>query len=670
MDIEVSTLTINEIDAIDHLMKRNSATLGFLPRAALEEYISKGNVLGAWNDGGKFLGYLLYGSNEEFFRIVHLCVSERSRGYGVARALVEELTQRASTQKTVRLHCRRDFPAHDLWPKLGFIPLGEKPGRSVAGHLLTYWCLTLGHDDQLSLFQAKASLDTLDVVVDAQIFFDIIKPGRNQGDVSKSLLSDFLVELIDLRVTDELFVEINRSDDHAQREQDREYAHQFGPVRYDLNLSTAIETNLKKILPSDSWRSLSDIRQLAKTAASGVKYFATRDRRILREAESIKDTTGLHVLSPSELIVEVHELQDPKAYIPERVSGIGFRWNRLRSTELKDLPYESFLVQDEGKGEFKGRLERCLADPNRFDCELLWLGDGAIAIRVTERHEGDPVATIHMARGSNSGQRLQIEQFLVSDSIIKAATIGTEKIEFTDNGVLLRLMPELERIGFIAAEDKLVRLCFSESLRREEALSHTSEVAPEVSSIFHSMSDLDLQRHCSPLALSSSEECFMIPIRPGFALSLVDQRQSANDLFGGDTNILLRWDNVYYRKKTHHRMLRPPARLLWYVSGIQKQVVAISQLDDVEIGTPGDLFRKYRGLGILDWSQIYDMCDGDPDTDIMALKFSHTFPFRRPISLENLRDIYDEESVNLVLQSPSQVPPSIFKRLFQFGFSW
>ena len=98
--------------------------------------------------------------------------------------------------------------------------------------------------------------------------------------------------------------------------------------------------------------------------------------------------------------------------------------------------------------------------------------------------------------------------------------------------------------------------------------------------------------------------------------------------------------------------------------------MAISQLDDIETGTARNLFRGYSGLGILDWNQIHSMCDGDPDTDIMALKFSHTFPFRRPISLEHLRVIYEEEGASLVLQSPSQVPRSTFKRLFQFGFSW
>ena len=670
MGTVISTLAVDDIDAVDRLMKQNSATLGFLPKAALCDYILNGNVLGAHNERGELLGYLLYGANRNSFRIAHLCIAEMSRGRGIGKALVEELRCKATTQKTIKLHCRRDFPANTLWPKLGFIPLGERAGRSRAGHLLTHWCLTVEHEDQLSLFEADSGVDTLDVVIDAQIFFDLISVDRNHEELSKALLSDFLAETISLRVTDELMVEIDRNHDTSQREAARNSILNFPTVIHGIDSSLAFESTLKDILPSNTPRALSDVRQLAKTAASSVRYFVTRDGRLLRKAKEIADLTELTVLSPSELIVRVHEFLDAAAYLPELVSGVDFRWRRLGSDDLNSLPYEIFLIQGEGKGEFKGRLELYLADPTRFDCELLWFGDEAIAIRVIERDVGDSVATIHVARGSNSGQRSLIEQFLVSDSITRAVAIGAEKVEFTDTGVFPRLKPELERMGFVATEDKLVRLCFSENLRREEALSRTLEVAPEVSSKFHLMSDLDLQRHCSPLALSSSEECFMIPIRPGFALSLVDQRQAANDLFGGNPNVLLRWDNVYYRKKTHHRMLRSPARLLWYVSGSQRQVVAISQLDDIETGTARNLFRRYSGLGILDWNQIHSMCDGDPDTDIMALKFSHTFPFRRPISLEHLRVIYEEEGASLVLQSPSQVPRSTFKRLFQFGFSW
>ena len=393
----------------------------------------------------------------------------------------------------------------------------------------------------------------------------------------------------------------------------------------------------------------------------------------MREARNISDLAGIDVISPSELIVRFHELLDAQAYLPELISGPNIRWQRLRSIDLDTLSYESFLVQNEGKGEFKGRLEYYLADPSPYECELLWSSDKVVAIKIHESSHDRSTLRVHLARGANSSQRSLFEQFLLADSINKAVRNGIEKVEISDKGVLPRLEPDLSAMGFFKSEEIFIRLCFSQNLRREEVLKRSLEIAPEVHSLLSSMSDEDLQKCCSPVVIPLNEEFFLIPIRPGFALSLVDQVQASGDLFGGNTSILLRWDNVYYKKKSHHQMIKPPARILWYVSGTRQrrgQIVAISQLDRVEIDTPRELFRKYRGLGILDWNQIYEMCGGDANTEIMAFKFSHTFSFKQPILLDDLRKIYEEDEINLVLQSPSRIPRRTFEKLFNFGFDW
>lgn len=42
----ISVLAVADLDSVDELMKRNGSTLGFLPRAALEDYLVKEGVLG------------------------------------------------------------------------------------------------------------------------------------------------------------------------------------------------------------------------------------------------------------------------------------------------------------------------------------------------------------------------------------------------------------------------------------------------------------------------------------------------------------------------------------------------------------------------------------------------------------------------------------------------
>ena len=131
MEITLSPLAPADADAVDELMKRNSRTLGFLPRKALDDYLHKGTVLGAWSHTGTLAGYLLYAANASRFRIVHLCVSDDFRNHGIARRLVDELKKTATTQRGIKLHCRRDYSAHHMWPVLGFIPLDEKPSRTT-----------------------------------------------------------------------------------------------------------------------------------------------------------------------------------------------------------------------------------------------------------------------------------------------------------------------------------------------------------------------------------------------------------------------------------------------------------------------------------------------------------------------------------------------------------
>ena len=270
--LDVATLTAVDVQAVDELMKRHRGTLGFLPKDALHDYIGRRGVLGAKTSDGQLIGYLLYASHCDYFRITHLCVSDEFRRHGVATLLVDRLKAIATTQKIIRLRCRRDFPARFLWPKLGFVALGEKPGRSSEPSVLTLWCLTLVSDDQLGLFQATTSDETLDVVIDAQIFFSFDEPDSDNTMPSKALLSDFLIDFLNLWITDEMFNEIDRSDDQSKRESSRNRAHAFSCIDPDPSLAEIYRQRLKAILPYGNPSQESDIRHLAKAGSVGDRH--------------------------------------------------------------------------------------------------------------------------------------------------------------------------------------------------------------------------------------------------------------------------------------------------------------------------------------------------------------------------------------------------------------
>ena len=669
MQVTIVQLTATDLDAVDKLMNLYGRTLGFLPRGALQSYLEqeKGGVLGAKTETGQLVGYLLYSANPNYFRITHLCVLEKYRRQGIARRLFDGLKESANTQKAIKLNCRRDFPANDLWPMLGFVALGEKPSRSRNGHFLTIWQFTLAPVDQLELFQAKTSSEALDIVIDAHIFFDFDEPDVDKTIPSKALLSDFLVDSLELWITDELLNEINRQDDPEKRKRSQNRAQNFSTIESNPYLVEGFSERLEGILPSNKPSQRSDIRQLAKAAASDVNTFVTRDGDLLKVREKIFDATGLEVVNPAELIVRFHELSEEQSYAPNRIAGLNLRWDRLASNDLTNFPFDSFLNREK-KGRFKEKLESLIAQPDYYECELLRSGNKIIAIRVLKSNS-DRMLTSPLARVAHSANQPLFSRFIIADTVSKAVEKNLDMVNFEDSALTPSLIPNLLQMGFIQCNNNFVRFCFSRCLSRKEILSAVSELCPESTSKYQGMSDLDLERCCSPLILDSAEQkYFLVPILPDYAMGLLDRNQSAQDLFGGNPNILLRWDNVYYRAKNRHKMLAAPGRILWYVSGKRKEIVAVSHLDSVVIDTVKELFRKFKGFGILEWRDLYKMCGGDSSKEFMVLKFSHTFLFLKPLSLNSVRTVYAANNTGLSLQGPSKVSPEIFRELFQKGY--
>ena len=648
-------------------MKQNSATLGFLPFEALTEYQERGGLLGAKTADGALAGYLLYSIHHTYFRIVHLCVSEHHRGQKIATSLLAHLRNSATTQRLIKLHCRRDYAASAMWPVLGFVPLDEKVGRSAAGHPLTLWCLTLAQDRQMELFQALTLDEHCNVVVDSQIFFDFHEPKSRKTLPSKSLLSDFLIDTLNLWATDELLVEIDRKKNSEQREESRRRAYAFPQIAHNPVVADHFETILRNILPSRTSSQLSDIRHLAKTAASDSTTFVTRDGHLLGRAEEICNATNITVLSPTQLIVGLYDTSAQSGDQVDRVTGVDISWRPFTSSDLVHFPTSLFVDPKEKHAPFLENLNAFVSQPNKYQCTILQRGENIIAFRVLTT-EGDTCITVPLAGVARICDRELVERHLVSDTIARAIRRYRNVVRFENDGTSRFIAASLISMGFIKQENTYYRFTFPCSMTRRKALAQVSEATRGLGQVFRSMTDLELERHCSPLAIGETRPSVLVPIRPGYAMSLFDQLQSGQDLFGGNTNVLFRWENIYYRKATHRRIIKAPGRIFWYVSSPRSSIVATSHLDEVRIDTPKKLFHAFEKFGILDWSAIHNMCGGDISQHLMAIKFSHTFLFRRTISLKELLAVYSEHGKRPVLQSPSCIPMPIVNALIDRGY--
>ncbi|MEH2373952.1 hypothetical protein [Nostoc sp.] len=147
--------------------------------------------------------------------------------------------------------------------------------------------------------------------------------------------------------------------------------------------------------------------------------------------------------------------------------------------------------------------------------------------------------------------------------------------------------------------------------------------------------------------------------------------KASKKLFGL-LEIALKREVVYYCAK---RAMQAPGRILWYVSKsgtgknssyTLKAIRACSRLDEIVIGKPKELYRRFRRLGVFDFKDILKIADNDLNKDIMAVKFSDTELFKNPIILEDIKKMLGR---NISVQSSSKITTENFKILYNIGTS-
>lgn len=658
-------LSPDDIDAVEALRAASNETLGFMALSVIEGYLRQGGGVGIRGDDG-LRGYALYAVHRYHIRLIHLCVAAQYRRSGYAGRLLDAVVGAAKERRVgmVKLTCRRDYDAANaFWRLHGFLPLAEAKAKTDGARLRT-WYLRIDGAAQQDIFSIVTSDDKAKAVIDAQLFYQLNAPEGGQALIAKGLQADFVSDALELYIAGEMFNEIDRAK-FGRRTRSRHIALAFPhQLSHDAARVPRVVKRLERILPSDRPSKESDIRQLAMTATSDVSIFLTRDEGILRKAARIKSEASVDVMHPDQLIVRLHQFTDSDAYRPEAVSGSNLGWRRVEDNEIAKLRNEDdFLGTGERKWRFRDQLDKALSHPNIWRTEALWSEDRLLALR-SLRCDGRHLV-VRLCRASRGKDQGIFTEYVAASLIHEAVGRACSTVEVEPDGTTPEAKAQLTRLGFVDVGGKLVRMCPAAVMSGEDL----REIAIDVSK---GTSLEKLERQCSPVVLQDGEtECLLVPIRPGYAKALFNTKRAATDLFGAEENVLLRWENVYFRKKNQHRMTRAPARILWYESDGQG-IAAISHLDDVEVGQPREVFCNNRLLGTLSWWEIQEMCSNsqiDGVQEIMALRFSHTHLFRSPVSLTMLKSVYDRHNLNNpVVWSLSKVPRAAFLDIFRLGF--
>ncbi|WP_295583819.1 hypothetical protein [uncultured Lamprocystis sp.] len=182
------------------------------------------------------------------------------------------------------------------------------------------------------------------------------------------------------------------------------------------------------------------------------------------------------------------------------------------------------------------------------------------------------------------------------------------------------------------------------------------------------------EKALKPLKLIDKEiPSYVIPIEAAWAAQLFDDELANSDLFGATPDLMFRDTNVYYRSP---RLcdLRFPARILWYVKADPRKrgtmaIRGCSYLDEVIVDTAKNVFSRYQRFGVYHWRDIVQIEARSREKKVMALVFSNSERFNKPVPLARVHDIMQDLGFRKnQFQSPVAIKHPGFINLYREGW--
>jgi predicted nucleic acid-binding protein len=668
---------------IINLGKKHSMTLGFMPEGGFIEHARKGCIIIAY-EKSNLIGYLMFRTVIKCLRItiVHLCIKDEFRGHDISTKLLDALRDKFKyTYSGILISCRSDYLyATKLWQRYGFVSLKQERSRSIEEKYINKWWYDFNQPDLFKL--AFASSIKIKALLDSNIIFKLNDENNTSYDNSGVfvLLSDWLSDEVDYSFSPEIYNEILRDNNSERAEQVRIFLTGFNEISYDIELAKSITKKLKSIISGNSENDESDRKHVASCIASGISYFITLDNGILSKNEEIESEYGIQIFGPQRFILEVDQLINKELYSPQKIAGvISHTIKKIGSDEL-DQCIDVFYAKSssEKKTVFKDIVNSSLSSKNS-EIKIIKYEDSPIAFFSVENM--NDTLFVHFIRVLDKGNSqtlfMQIIFNLINESLKKEAfrIMILEKYFSEYQEIILR------KFGFVFISNSWQKLSIDKMINSSQISEINNGFIDK--SIIETLEVLDkktkddvllgLEYKLFPLKFSDLDiPCYIIPILPHWAGQLFDINISKQTLFGADADKLWNIENVYYR---HTKPINEtaPARILWYASNDKtiersQAIIATSYLDEVMTDKPKMLFQKNKHYGIYEWKNIYELCNGDIETAIRALRFSHTEIFSKPIEYEFIQEVLVSNGMKKnTFPSPLKVNKEIFNKIYLRG---
>ena len=665
--ISAIVLTSPLLPAVKLLGRKYSGTLGFFPDGAFDDHAARGHLLAASVGDTELAGYCAFRVSKGRAMIVHLCVAEAHHKKGIAKQLFAAVKTHAQERdlRGIGLNCRRDYPATNLWPKLGFVPVKNKPGRGIDGAELTLWWHVLPAADLFS--QQEASEKRLEVAIDCNVFRDLHDTTEKRNEQAQYLAADWLTAHIELCVVQELLVELNRIPLPLPREALMRHAQRYRLLSCSTTRTDEIYAELKVIFghASPTQQQASDMRHVAMSASAEADVLLTRDKEILSHAAEIGERFGLQVMEPVDLISRLNETEQAALYQPARFASTDIQKARPRPEELDGLAEKLHAPSlRETRAQFAAKLGALLC--NRDTAVIAAQADSAPLFLITHRQAATR-CEIPILRCNRTALAATALRHALLQIIADTAKLGGRPIVIRDTLLSEEVQSILHELGFRIGVDgweKITLRFLGDASTLATVLKSMGQPA-----IPDNVPGTEIEaRYWPAKVIDAGVETWAVPIRATWATALFETTFADEQLFRPKRELILSRENVYYSAAIQSGMEGGTGRLLWYVSKDAHQpgsqsIRACSRLLEVRRGAAKVLFNEFRRLGIFEWRDILAMAGDDPTKEILALRFADTelFDYSFPGAQAKALGILNN------FTSPVKVPEPAFAEIYRQG---
>jgi ribosomal protein S18 acetylase RimI-like enzyme/predicted nucleic acid-binding protein len=666
------------LEAVIKLHAASKGYLGHFPKGAFEDHARRKMILVAIAPNNIVAGYVLYRVARNRAAIVHLTTSQDFRGKGVARTLVDDLKSRTRHLLGISLRCRRDYQIDDMWQSFGFSVRHSKEGRGADGALLDYWWFDNGHHDLFSLAASREDVsEGLLTAIDANVFYDLTCDGRPHSEDTRVLQADWLQDSVVLCVTHEIYNEIHRSLNEEDKKRCRTEAQAFRELKTDDEKIQALGVELAPFFNGATFeRDISDMRHVAHAIAAECPFFVTRDRPMLERSDPIFEKYGLRILHPTDLVNRFDILRRGAEYRPARLEGSRWRERLVVADDVEAIVSLFKHRSKERSGNFEQRVRHYLGNPHAWTS------------RVVTDDRSSP--TVYLVHSSNTPQRLEIALLRHIDHPLSGTllrhivheisreTNNSKVITVSDPEPTDEAVAALTELGFVPDGNAWWKMSVTGLITREELISkiRLTEIPPSlkerlVGAFFVTANADDelttarLENLFSPVKLTSSAaSCYIVSIRQSWAAHFFDIPVGGQTLIDLNERLHLGIEGAYYCSANNTHVVAP-GRVLWYVSGKgSMSIKACSQLEERIVGTPKEVYARFRHLGVYAWKHVLETAGGNLDHPLMAFRFARTERFTRPVTLTDLQRMEIPQP-----QNPRKISGEQFAVIYRLGMN-